>query len=605
MKTVILWPLILLPVAQALADTLPEIQTIANRIPQTENTTLASVTIITENDIARSPADSLPELLQSLPGISMSRSGGPGQPAALFFRGAESDHTLVLVNGIRLSSVSDGGTALHFFPLSQISRIEILRGSRSGLYGSEAIGGVISITTKQPQKNRLTAQLKGGSFNSIDSNLGVGWQQQATSLSLQLSGERTDGINANQTGNPDKDSYENAAISGQLSHLINDEMKLNLSLLHSEGRNEFDNPFSSTSEDKSDFVQQAINLQFIAMPSDHLEFELSLGQSRDELDIENDFPGFFNSRIDQFTTQTNYSYGKQTVSTGIDYRYEKLNSSTDFKQNQRDNTGVFIGWSGHRQRHHLNLSLRRDHNESFGNHNSGHFEYGFDITDSVRLSSSYATGFKSPSFNDLYFPASDFYQPNPDLLPEKSESFELGIRATYRQSVVKLNAYTTEIDDMISFTADPVTFIATVDNLNSTKIDGVEINMETSFLGNQLNTAFTHINARDRKTDENLTRRPANTASLSLSREFNQFSLLLQYLYSSSREDLDFNAFPASRVKLDGYSLLNASLQYQPSRNWILFLQLNNLLNENYQTVNGYHQPGFSAFLGVRFKPES
>jgi len=597
----ILGLLLLLPVTEGYTDTLTTIHTVANRVPQSD--TLASVSILSEEDIRHSPANSLTELLSTQTGISFSRSGGVGQPSSLYLRGTESDHTLILIDGIRLSSVSDGATALRFLPLSQISRIEIVRGPRSGLYGSEALGGVIEITTQKASANRLSGQVKAGSFDSYQTDFGFSSRQKSTQSSIQLSAETTDGINATENGNPDRDSFDSASVTAQLAHKLNERMNLDFHLFNASGDSEFDDPFSETSQDSSDFLQQAVNLKYQYQPVESLNLSASLGQSRDELDIDGTIPGFFDSRIDQLTLQSIYQRNGQKFSIGADYRDENLNSSTDYDRNQRDNSGVFFSGAGHFQRHHLELGLRHDDHESYGNHITGNFSYGYDLTETIKLIASYAEGFKSPSFNDLYFPASDFYQPNPNLSPETSKSYEFGLRAGYPSLNLEANVYQTEIDDMITFAADPVTFIGTVENIDQARIEGIELNLRTSFWNSTVEAGFSHINAQDRNTDKRLIRRPEDSVSLTINHEYQKLSFLLQYLYYGDREDLDFSSFPASRITLDQYSLLNANIKYSLSKKWEWFLQLNNIFDEDYQTVAGYHQPGAAGYIGVRYNP--
>ena len=602
MKKIICCSLGIFLTAQASATELDTIQVTANRLALTADETLAPVTIINRDEIELSAAKDLPELLQALPGISISQTGGPGQPASLFMRGTESDHTLVLIDGVRIGSVSTGAAALHFLPLDQIEKIEIVRGPRSSLYGSEAIGGVIQIFTRRKNKSGLHASVSGGSFQTGKGDLGFDWVQKKTSLGLTLAGEKTDGINAFKTADPDKDGYENISLNTHFAHQFSDAIRLQITALRAEGENDFDNTFNPASKESSDFVQQAVNAHFNFILSDHFDINFTAGQSMDELKTQGSSPSTFDTEINQLSTQVNFDLNdNQQFIGGLDYRDDKLESTTVFDENSRDNLGLFAAWFGKFGRNHLNISLRNDDNEAFGSHTTGSLEYGFDISEQLRLTAAYGTAFKSPTFNDLYFPDSAFFVSNPNLEPEKSESFEIGLRGNQELLSWSVNAYRTNIEDMIAFTSDPVTFVGTVDNIDEAEINGVEIEGGAVLKGHKVSLSYTYTNSEDKKTGKALLRRPKNTVRLDVSRSFKNFSANVNLSYNGSREDLDFSSFPAQRIKLADYSLLNIGMQYKLTNQWALFAKLNNLLDEDYETVFGYNQPGFNGYVGISY----
>lgn len=608
MKKIIYCSLCILVTAEVSATELDTIQVTANRHTQTTDEALAPVTVINRNEIELSAAKDLPELLQALPGISIAQTGGPGQLASLFMRGTESDHTLVLIDGVRIGSVSTGAAALHFLPLDQIEKIEIVRGPRSSLYGSEAIGGVIQVFTRRKNDTGLLASLSGGSYQTGKGHLGFDWVQKNTSLGLTLAGEKTDGINAFKTADPDKDGYENISLNAHIKHQFSDTTNLQINALHAEGENDFDNAFNPPgTKESSDFVQQAINARLKFESTENFDFSFFLGQSSDELETRVSSPGLsssftFDTQINQVSTQAIYALNaSHQLTTGIDYRDDKLKSSAPFNKNSRDNLGLFAAWFGEFDRNHLNISLRNDDNEAFGNHTTGSLEYGFDINKQLRLTATYGTAFKSPTFNDLYFPDSAFFVSNPNLDPETSESLEIGLRGNQNLYNWQINAYRTIIEDMIAFTSDPVTFIGTVDNIDEAEIKGLEIEGNTTLKGHKISLSYSHADSDDKRTGQALLRRPKNTVRLDVSRSFKNFSANVNLSYNGSREDLDFSGFPAQRVKLESYSLLNIGMQYKLSNQWKLFTKLNNLLDKEYGTVFGYNQPGFNGYLGISY----
>ena len=582
------------------ATELETIQVTASRFAETVDETLTPVTVISREDIEQGTARDLPELLQSLPGISIAQSGGPGQNASLFLRGTESDHTLVLIDGVRIGSVSTGAAALQYLPLEQIEKIEIVRGPRSSLYGSEAIGGVIHIFTRKGKK--FHGSLSGGSYQTVQGDLGYSLAGENTSADFTVAGKKTDGINALKGSNPDKDDYENTSVSAHVNHRFSDTTRFHLNVLHARGKNDFDNPSNLTSKEHSDFVQQSFQTRLDFAPSGKFDASVSLGQSRDKLETQGSSPRNFNTTINQFTIQGNYAItDNHFLATGVDYRDDRLKSSTAFDKTSRDNVGVFAVWRGGFGQHDLNLGLRHDDNEAFGGHTTGSLEYGFHITEQYRLTAAYGTAFKTPTFNDLYFPNSAFFVSNPDLDPETSESFEAGIRGNHDKFHWNLHAFHTSIEDLIAYTSDPVTFVGTMDNIDEAEINGVELVAGTKIKGHQIEFGYTWTDTEDKKTGQPLLRRPENTAQLNVSRDIGNFSASINLSYHGSSEDLDFSSFPAQRVKLDAYTLLNLGMQYQLTKQWKLFAKFNNLLDEDYETVLGYNQPGFNGYLGVRF----
>jgi len=351
-----------------------ELTVTANRRAEQANQTLAPNTVIDQDDIQRTKASSVSELLRRVPGINITNSGGIGKVTSVFMRGSNSGHVLVLVDGVRHGSATLGTTSFQHLPLSQIDRIEIVRGPRSSLYGSEAIGGVIQIFTRKNKTGfNPSVELSAGSNDTFQGNINLGGGNGKTWYNLNAQHIETDGIDAcNSTtagcfaDEPDKDGYERDSLSLSLGHAFTDKVKGKVSLLRAEGDNEFDGGFQNESE----FVQQVISADVSADVNDALNLRFSLGQSKDESDNFKDgtFTGNFDTETDTASVIADYAINDQSkLLFGADWNDAKVGtSSTAYDVTSRDNTGIFTSYSAAYNKAQVDASVRYDDNEQFG-----------------------------------------------------------------------------------------------------------------------------------------------------------------------------------------------------------------------------------------------
>ncbi len=565
----------------------------ATRTAQTADETLAPVTVITREDIERSPAQDLRELLVGTPGFDASSNGAYGKTTAFFMRGTNSDHVLTLVDGIKLYSATLGATAFQFIPLDQIERIEIVRGPRAALYGSEAIGGVIQIfTRKGGDKTTGDVGVGGGSDSSAELNAGFSGTKGDTRFSLRGGAFQTDGIDVTQGNQLDDDGYDNASVTASVQHEIFDDTGIDFNILRAQGNTEFDNPFDPLDiQNEEDFVQQAANARLKISPSDIWSLVLQLGQSRDELEDITDggFNSEFNTKRDELSVQNDFEIGGAHLFTvGVDYSDDKVSGSVDFDEAARDNTGIFAQWQSDYGRHSVVLGLRNDDNEQFGSQSTGSFDYGIDLTDSLRFNFGFGTAFKAPSFNQLYFP--DFG--NPDLQPEESESVELGLSGVVNNSRWGVRIFDSSIEDLI------VTNLSTFlpENVAEAEIKGLEAEYVTSISDWNVSTSLTLLDPEDKATGNELRRRAKRSIKVSANRSFGNWQTGFSILSQGKRfEDL------ANTIELDGYELVNAKVGYVFTPKVALTLDMENLFDEEYETADGFNEKGFTGMLRLRY----
>ena len=574
-----------------------EIIVAANRVEQSIGTVLAATTVIDKDSIRRSSAQNLAELLAGVPGMQFSPAGGLGAQTSLFLRGTESDHTLILVDGVQMTTSTGPAGRLEFIPLDQIERVEIVRGPRSSVYGSEAIGGVLNIITKPQVGEDFNGSLKmmAGTQNSSDANLGLQGRVGNTALSLNASRQQTDGIDFSERGSADDDGYENDSYSLSLAHQFGERFSLSSSYSSFDARSDYDDGVVNTDS-------QQFSMTLKAALSDNWDSSLIMERFEEDNADAGSF-GLTNSASEnrRLSWQNNYSFDAgNLLSFGVDRQEQELRYATFGAlqtDTSRDNDGVYGMYIHEGAALDFTLSLRNDDNERFGNHSTGSVAIGRDLTDSVRAWVSYGTAFKAPNLIDLYvdFPAFFFFA-NPDLNPETAESIELGLQASALGASWQLNIFRNDIDDLIATDAS----FTSLANIQQARIDGLEATVSTTLSGWGLDAAFTLLDHENRSTGVGLLRRPEQTLSINLARDFGVLDLTLNLLAQGEHLDIDPVSFGNSKV--GGFGVLNVIAGYQLSEDFELRLRIGNLLDKDYQVVDGFNTQDRTAQLSLNYQ---
>jgi len=584
------------PVLQA--QTPPEeIIVAANRVEQPIGSVLAATTVIDRDSILRSSAQNLAGLLASVPGMQFSPSGGQGAQTSLFMRGTESDHTLILVDGVQMTTSTGPAGRLEFIPLDQIERIEIVRGPRSSIYGSEAIGGVVNIISKPQVRDDFagTVKLMAGTESSSNANLDLQGRIGNTALSLNASQRETDGIDFSERGSSDDDGYENDSLSFSLQHQFGERVELSTTYTRFDAESDYDDGIVNTDSDQ-------FSGTLTAALSENWDSSLVLEQFEEDT-ADNGAFGLTNSNTEnrKLSWQNVYSFDAgNTLSFGVDSQEQKLRYAT-FGATQtdtsRDNDGVYGVFIHQSAPVDFTLSLRNDDNERFGNHSTGSLAIGHDFSDSLRAWVSYGTAFKAPNLVDLYvdFPAFFFFG-NPNLEPETSESLELSLQASALGASWQLNVFRNDIDDLITTDSS----FTTLANVQEARIDGVEASVSTSLAGWQMDAALTLLDHENRSTGVELLRRPEQTLSLNIGRDFGALDLTLNLLAQSDHLDVDPVTFGTSEV--GGFGVVNLIAGYQLSDDLELRLRIANALDKDYQIVDGFNTLDRNAQLSLHYR---
>ena len=580
----------------------------ASRIPQLQRTIIADTTVITSGEIKRAGQSTLLELLQTQPGVEITTNGGIGKTSGLFLRGTNPGHVVVLIDGMRVNSATAGTTTFENLPLAQIERIEILRGPASSLYGADAIGGVIQIFTKKGKgKPHVYAGAGYGSYDTKTAEAGIRGQTNDISFALNVSSLDTDSFSAFRTSNSqfrDRDCYRNLAASGSLSYQIAQGHDVGFQFLSSEGHSLFDSRFNMTDfSDNTDMTQLSYALTSHNQFTADWRSTLRLGEGIDESANKLEFGRtFFRTKQRQYTWQNDLNLPQGILTLLYERLEERVSSSTDFDQDERNNDGYFLGYLLDTGPHSFQASLRSDHNSSFGTNDTGNLGYGFSFAQHWRATVSYGTAFKAPTFNDLYFPGFS----NPDLKPEKSRNLEASLRYEMQRGELSLTAYENRIRDLIALDFLNAPFIF---NVNKARIQGLTLAASTRLNAWHLKGSIDIQSPRDEATDNLLVRRANRHASVNLSRNWGDWHLGTELIASSGR----YND-AANTQRLAGYAIMNAMASYQINQDFKLQARVNNLFDKEYAlaydgdpTSGGfiYDNPGSNLFVSISYTPQN
>ena len=568
----------------------------ATRTAQPLDSTLAQVLIITRDEIESAGVASLTDLLQRKAGLEIRATGGPGQPSSVFIRGGNSTHTLVLVDGLRVGSSTSGATAFENIPLDLIERVEIVKGPLSGLYGSDAIGGVVQIFTRASGKPRHTSSVGFGSDSTVGFNAGFSVAEGATALTVDAGYQHSKPKSATNpaagtyTYHPDRDPYKNTHALVKLTHALWQGETLGFTAWQSRGKTDFDAGLKHAASNHQTLSAYQVTSENNFSPA--WKSRLIVGQTTDDSVITAEYPGTFKTEQNQASWFNEFKTPTGHMSAGIEWRGEKLVSDTAYDAKKRDTTSAFAGYLEKLGPAQFEFTLRRDEEQQFGRRNTGSVSYGYTLAPGT---SAYVRGgraFRAPSFNDLYYPGFN----NPILKPERSDQAEAGLRlrgAGERKYRLDAAYFENRIDDLIVF--DTATFLP--QNLKRARIRGWEAQAETSFVGMIVKAALTVQRPEDRDTRNQLRSRAKRFGSLSAARNFGQWNVSGDIVASGARFDSN-NEAAASRM--GGYTVINANLRYRIDKTWSVELVGQNLTDKRYELAQGYNTPSRAVFLAVR-----
>jgi vitamin B12 transporter len=595
-----------------------------SREPQPLDRVTADVVVIDAERIRSSTADSVEDLLRREAGVQLSRTGGPGQSASVFIRGAGAQNTVVLVDGVRVGSATLGQVAFESLGLSQIERIEVLRGPGSSLYGADAVGGVVQIFTKRGEgEPNVTARAAVGGDHSFDTQAGVSGAQGGFDYAASLGREGSRGVSSLKPGdrfgnyNPDDDGFQRNTAQAKLGFTPAAGHRVGLSVVGSRLDARYDGsefaPPTFTQDSTPDFhgklATDVIALDYRGEIAPAWTTTGLISHGNDDLRSGGNIIGRFRTLRDQLTWQNALKFGTdQQLMLALEYLNEKGQSDSFVEDVKRDNTAAVLGYTGSFGAHVIQADLRHDHNSVYGNNTTGRLGWSMEVARNLRLRALAGTTFRAPSFNELYYPG---YGVNQDIVSqyggqavtaERGRSVEIGLNWREGDSDVSFTVYKNRVRDMIVYETDsslcPVTPTADyasgcARNVGRARLQGATLSGSTRFAAWRVAATADVLDAKDLDTGNRLTRRAAHQESVSADYEVGAWSV--------GAAALSVGARPDGGATLAAYQTLDLRAHWRWTKQWQLEARLLNATNREIEPARDYQSPGRQAWIGVRY----
>jgi len=608
----------------ALAQGLPSLQetvVTAARVPQPLSDVVSDVSIIDRATIERSGAVGVADVLARLPGVEITRNGGTGNTASVYLRGAETRFTAVYLDGVRVDSQSTGGATWEAIPLSQIDRIEVLRGPAAAVYGSDAIGGVIQLFTRRGEGKpapyagigfgsyglrRVEAGVSGaaGEGGAFDYSIGVAHEENK-GFNIQPLEKRTpskDGFTS-----PDKDGYNSTSGNVRLGYQINAVHRLETSLLYSDTEARYDvAKFGSTPpavfpDDISTNRLQTVGAAWIAKWN---EIYTSRVQVTDSDVLFKTRPSIYQTetKLRGYLFQNEFRFGPHLLTAALERREDHLDNpatpstSTELDRHRSQNAAS-VGYGFAQGPHTLQLHARHDDDSEFGGKTTGSAAYGYAITPTLRATASAGSAFRVPT---LFQRFSQYGVPT--LKPEESRNYELGLHYADGPTTAGIVAYRNRVTNLITFDGSATGCASgpgCYANTARAVYEGVTLSGGHRIGDVTLRASVDVQNPRDLDTGNQLARRARRHASLGADWRVAGWTLGAEVLSYSRRYDDAANTRP-----LGGYTLLNLVASTQLTRDISLIARIDNAGNKDYMLARGYATAGRSGYVGIKWTPQ-
>lgn len=580
----------------------------AARMPQRTADVIAQTTVIDRDEIERSGAGSVADVLQRQPGIEITRNGSAGASTSVYLRGSNSNQVVVLLDGVRIGSSTSGTASWNAIPLESIERIEVVYGPLSTLYGADAIGGVVQIFTRKGAAG-LNASASAG-FGSESTRqasahiAGGSGGEHAVSYAFGAGHERSDGFSATKPGasgyNADDDGYRRSNVHGRVAMAIAPGHEVGAQFLHSRLRAQYDSGASSYDTHN----EQDLNTASVFVANQFAEnwrSVVQLARSEDKL-------GSFTStaasgasqidtRQDELTWQNTLRFGTDTLQLLYGHRKEEVDASaTRALARERITNSYAAAYALRRDRHLVDISARQDRSV-YGAKNTGAAGYGYDFGNGLRATASIGSSFRAPTFNELYYPGYGLESNQ----PERGRNAELGLRYDSRGVQLDATWFRNRLSDMIvSATPCPDNRDGRTGscayNVASATLEGVNLSGATRIGALRLRGSLDWQDPQDNATGKRLARRAARHASFGAEYGMGSLQAGAEWVLSGERYD-----DAANLRRLGGYGLLNLYATWQLSEDFSLLARVNNAADKRYELARNYGTGGRSWFAGLRY----
>ena len=576
--------------ATAAEQTAPVIVT-ATRTAQIADASVAPVIVIDQQTLQQNPGADIADILRMYTGIEISRNGGPGQTTSMFIRGADSNHTLVMIDGVKINPGTIGAAALQNIDLSMIDHIEVVKGPRSTLYGSEAIGGVINIITKRRKTDGsdFSAAAGGGSYGTKQIRMSAHHHTADRGAGIEVSKIKSDGFPTKAASSVDR-GYDNLNVHLYGSQHVGDT-DYKISHWQSSGNTQYLD-FSNAPVDQ-DFENATTAITAKTTMGSSWVSTLKLSHISDKID-QNQSSDFAHTSRYAVDWQNDVQWNAKNLLTAGVYRSQENTKASIYGTGFDVDTYVNAAYAQNvltSTSTTLITGLRFTQHQTFGDNTTWDVEYAINLGSAFRLTLASNSGFRAPDSTDRFG-----FGGNPDLKPEKSQNSEIGLRfAPSKHHRVTLNVYRNKITDLAEY--DNLTSM--IQNIGQATITGSELVYE--LLGQHW-SARASAAIQDPHNDVNdtqLLRRSKHAYSLLLKYRSSAFDIGIEAYYSGTRPDIDINTYLPTT--LDPYTLVNLSGEYRFTQTLSMSLRIENLGDTDYQVASGYNTPGRSAYAELRY----
>ncbi|WP_075988027.1 TonB-dependent receptor domain-containing protein [Vibrio fluvialis] len=572
----------------------------ANRFEQKQASVLSATTVISRQEIEQYQANSLTEVLRRVPGVEIAQNGGRGHNASVFMRGTNSDHVLVLVDGVRIDSAA-GGVAINHFPLGLVERLEVIRGPGAAMYGSDAVGGVINIITRSHRGNNLKQVTVGIGSNQARKGDVVAKADVNEQGHLQLAAgfEKTDGYDIKSTQTGVDYGYESQNLMGGYEHRFNDNWLGYVSASWFDSDVEYNSSgsvyhgFSDNQSFTGQLNYEGAKLKSLVtlnyQQTENLDYSQSEGKDNASTRANIDLTQIQWANIYQLNEYVE-------LGGGVDGRRESLGddalsygSAHSLAGESRDTKGIFGSGKLTISDWVLEANVRHDKHDKYDGHTNWSVAAGYKLGEYHRVRASYGTAYKAPSYSDL--------TTTPDLEAEESRNIEVGVSGDYSFARWNISAYDNKVDNLIIWYEGSSGWYS--DNVDA-RIKGLEmdVNFDTGPVNHTLVAEF-----KDHEDDNGvqLARRAKQNYKWITSAQFGDVEVNTTYTFTGKRLDL-----PKTEATDEDYipatNLWDVSLGYWVSDAFVVRTRVENLFNEQYETAVGYRSPERAYYLNASYQ---
>lgn len=592
----------------------------ASRIAEPLADVLPSVSVISRQDIEKSQASTLADLLQGEAGVEFGRNGGPGSVTSFFLRGQNSVNSVIMVDGVRTQVDGDGNLTVTDMPLEMVERIEVLRGNASALYGEAAIGGVISITTRRTQgRPKVYANIEVGSFETRRGNVGYGGVSDDLSYDFQAGKNYTKGFSAidasvKPNANPDRDGSGTTHGNVRFEKRLSADRQLGLRLNAKTSSTDFDSAndmpsdthrYKTRTEGANLFWRERISEQWLSQ----LDFSYahfandSLKNDAVAVNWQGTPYGEYRGRQNSLRWFNTYALqSNSTLNFGADHSDESYEQLNTYKA-KRKLTGYFAGlnhkqdrWTWQFNARHDSVSLDRTASGAATSKDNSASSYlagvGYALTPQWRATASVATGFRAPTAGELMG-----YGGTLSLFPEKHKTEELGVTFQQEQTLARLVYFHTQSENAITWTGGNSCYADCYKNIGETRNHGLELSVRTQWAGNAIRLSAVSQDPWNVSDNTVLLRRAKRYGSVDASRSFGAYEVGTRLYAASARTDF-------GNVNLPGYALLSFYASRKIDNNWTMRARLDNALDTQYRLVDAYNTADRGLYVSLQYSPK-